>query len=144
MMPGRIRRRLRSVLHRTRVERELDLELQFHLDMLTAQHARAGLPPAAARRAARQAFGTVAGIKDDVRDVWLGGRIDAAMEDVRYGVRTLRACRISAASGDAVATSGRPRGPSARGVRRSSPGSIWKGHCARRCCFSRPRRHSCC
>ena len=91
MMPGRIRRRLRSVLHRTRVERELDLELQFHLDMLTAQNARAGLPPPAARRAAQQAFGTVPGIKDDVRDVWLGRRLDAAMEDVRYGLRTLRA-----------------------------------------------------
>src|SRR5918994_3878357 len=91
MMPGRIRRRLRSVLHRTRVECELDLELQFHLDMLAAQKARAGLPPVAAQRAARQAFGSVAGIKDDVRDVWLGRRIDAAIEDLRYGVRTLRA-----------------------------------------------------
>ena len=90
-MPRRIRRRLRSVLHRSRVERELDLELQFHLDMLAAQKARAGLPPAAAERAARQAFGVVAGIKDDVRDVWLGRRIEAAIEDVRYGVRTLRA-----------------------------------------------------
>ena len=90
-MRRRIRRRLRSVLHRSRVERELDLELQFHLDMLAAQKARAGLPPAAAERAARQAFGAVAGIKDDVRDVWLGRRIEAAIEDVRYGVRTLRA-----------------------------------------------------
>jgi putative ABC transport system permease protein len=86
-----IRRRLRSVLHRSRVERELDLELQFHLDMLAAQKARGGLPPAAAERAARQAFGAVAGIKDDVRDVWLGRRIEAAIEDVRYGVRTLHA-----------------------------------------------------
>ena len=91
MMQGRIRRRLRSVLHRSRVERELDLELQFHLDMLAAQKARAGLPPAAARLAARHAFGTVDGIKDDVRDVWLGRRIDTALDDVRYGMRTLRA-----------------------------------------------------
>jgi predicted permease len=90
-MAGRVRRRLRSVLNRTRVERELDLELQFHLDMLAAQKARAGLPPAAAQRAARHDFGTVAGIKDDVRDVWLGRRIDAAIEDLRCGVRTLRA-----------------------------------------------------
>ena len=51
---------------------------------------RAGLPPAAARRAAPTGFGTVAGVKDDVRDVWLGRRIDAALEDVRYGLRTLR------------------------------------------------------
>ena len=90
-MRRRIRRRLRSVLHRNRVERELDLELQFHLDMLAAQKARTGLPPAAAERAARQAFGGVAGIKDDVRDVWLGRRIEAVIEDVRYGLRALRA-----------------------------------------------------
>ena len=54
MMPRRIRRRLRSVFQRPRVERELELELQFHLDMLAAQNARAGLPPAVAERAARQ------------------------------------------------------------------------------------------
>ena len=92
-MRRRIRRRLRSVFQRTRVERELELELQFHLDMLAAQKAHGGLPPAVAERAARQAFGGLAGVKDDVRDVWLGRRIEAAIEDVRYGIRTLRAAR---------------------------------------------------
>ena len=98
MMAGRLRKRLRSLLHRSRVEQELDLELQFHLDMLTAQQARAGLPPAAARRAAARAFGTVAGVKDDVRDVWLGQRIAAGLEDLRYGIRTLRAAPAFAAA----------------------------------------------
>ena len=38
----RLRARLR--LQRGRFERELDVALRFHLDMLTAQHVRAGMP----------------------------------------------------------------------------------------------------
>ena len=53
------------------MERELDAELQFHLDMQTAEYVRQGAAPEAARRAARQLFGGVEGIKDDVRDTWL-------------------------------------------------------------------------
>ena len=88
-MTTRIRKRLRTILHRARYERELDLELQFHVDMLTAQHLRSGLPPALARRAAMRAFGPVAGVKDDVRDTWLAGMVESAVQDVRYGGRTL-------------------------------------------------------
>ena len=51
-MITRIRKRLRTIFYRARYERELDLELQFHVDMLTAQHLRSGLSPALARRAA--------------------------------------------------------------------------------------------
>jgi hypothetical protein len=88
-MTTRIRKRLRTILHRARYERELDLELQFHVDMLTAQHLRSGLPPALARRAAMRAFGPVAAVKDDVRDTWLAGMVESAVQDVRYGGRTL-------------------------------------------------------
>ena len=45
-MISRIRKRLRTIRHRARYERELDVELQVHLDMLTAQHLRSGLSPA--------------------------------------------------------------------------------------------------
>jgi len=93
---GRIRKRLRTLVQRSRHERELDLELRFHLDMLTAQHVRAGLPPAAARRAALQAFGPVAAVKDDVRDTWLVRMVESALQDVRYGLRTLATARAFA------------------------------------------------
>ena len=88
-MVTRIRKRLRTIRHRARYERELDLELQFHLDMLTAQHLRSGLSPALARRAALRAFGPLAGVKDDVRDTWLARIVESALQDVRYGVRML-------------------------------------------------------
>jgi len=88
-MITRIRKRLRTIRHRSRYERELDLELQFHLDMLTAQHLRSGLSPALARRAALRAFGPMAGVKDDVRDTWLARIVESALQDIRYGVRML-------------------------------------------------------
>ena len=88
-MRRRIRRRLRSVLHRSRVERELDLELQFHLDMLAAQKARAGLPPAAAERAARQAFGAVAVLALGITATGIAGVVGYAVQQRRreFGVR---------------------------------------------------------
>jgi putative ABC transport system permease protein len=88
-MRSKLYQRVRSLLRRRRCERELDVELQFHLDMLTAQHIRAGMAPDAARRAAIGAFGAVAGIKDDVRDTWLSRTIEAVLQDVRHGLRML-------------------------------------------------------
>jgi putative ABC transport system permease protein len=86
MLP-KLKQRLRSVIHRARFERELDIELQFHLDMLTAQNVARGMTPEAARRGALQVFGAVAGVKDDVRDTWLSRLVEAAVQDVRYGLR---------------------------------------------------------
>ena len=70
-MVRRITTRLTSLFRRERLERELDRELQFHLDMLTERHVREGLPAAEARRAALRTFGGVERIKDDVRETWL-------------------------------------------------------------------------
>jgi putative ABC transport system permease protein len=83
-------KRLRSLFRRSRMERELDAELAFHLDMLAAQHEARGLSPQAARRAARQAFGGVDQIKDHVRDTWLTRVVETIGQDVRYGLRGLR------------------------------------------------------
>lgn len=67
-MAGRITTRLVSLVRRERLEREIGRELQFHIDMLTEQHVRAGLPPDEARRLAFRRFGAVGRVKDDVRD----------------------------------------------------------------------------
>ena len=55
-MLRRISTRLTSLFRRNRLERELDAELRFHIDMLTEQHVRAGLAPDEARRKALRAF----------------------------------------------------------------------------------------
>jgi predicted permease len=85
-----LRVRLASLFKRERLERELDTELRYHIDMLVQQNLARGMAPDEARREAQRVFGPVAGIKDDVRDRWLSRFIEVAAQDVRYGVRSLR------------------------------------------------------
>jgi len=82
--------RLSSLFRRGRYERELDAELRFHLDMLTEQHVRAGMPERQARAEALRAFGQVARVKDDVRDAWLSRLVETLGQDLRYGARSIR------------------------------------------------------
>src|SRR5829696_2914442 len=82
--------RLSSLFRRERLERELDTELRYHIDMLVEQNVARGMTPDAARREAQRVFGTVAGIKDDVRDNWLSRFLEVAAQDIRYGIRSLR------------------------------------------------------
>jgi predicted permease len=83
-------KRVRTIFRRGAMERELDAELEFHLDLLAAEYVRQGAAPDAARRSARQLFGGVASIKDDVRDAWLTRLVETVAQDVRYGLRGLR------------------------------------------------------
>ena len=83
-------KRIRTIIHRRAMERELDAELQFHLDMLAAEYVRRGAAPDVARRTARQTFGGLERVKDDVRDTWLTRLLETFAQDVRYGVRSLR------------------------------------------------------
>ena len=76
-------RRLRALLRRASADRELSNELAFHLEMETEKHIRAGLDPAAARRAALLAFGGVDRFAEAVRDV----RSFAWLEDLRLDLR---------------------------------------------------------
>ena len=82
--------RVGSLFRRARLERELDAELRYHLDMLVEQNLARGMPPAEARREAMRVFGAVASIKDDVRDNWLSRFVEIALQDLRYGARNLR------------------------------------------------------
>jgi putative ABC transport system permease protein len=89
-MIRRLSTRLYFLFGRNHLERELDTELKYHLDMLIEQNVKAGMPPDQARREALRVFGNVAGVKDDVRDNWLSRFLEVAAQDIRYGVRSLR------------------------------------------------------
>jgi putative ABC transport system permease protein len=71
------RRKLRALTRRDAVEREMDREMEFHLDMEIEKNLGAGLSPAEARRQAMIAFGGVERYRQQVRDgrwlAWLGG-----------------------------------------------------------------------
>ena len=75
------------------VERELDDELRFHLEMETRRHVERGLSPHDARRLAEREFGGVSRIKGELRTVHSGVGVSLAESvatDLRYTVRGLR------------------------------------------------------
>jgi hypothetical protein len=82
-------RRLRALSRRGAVERELDEELAFHLEMEAEKLRHQGLSAEEARRRARLAFGGVEGAKEGVRDErWLAW-VPRLSLDLRLGARML-------------------------------------------------------
>lgn len=81
--------RLLDPLLRHARERRLDEELQSHLDLLTDEFVARGMSPAAARLAARKAFGGVDQIKERYRDQRGFAWLDALAQDVRFALRIL-------------------------------------------------------
>ena len=63
-----LRLRLRALLAPRRVERELDDELAFHLEMETRKHLATGLSVDDARARARTRFGSAAVAAEECRD----------------------------------------------------------------------------
>lgn len=82
--------KLRVLLRRRARERDLDAEIQFHLDEETEDAAAAGLSAPEARRQAQRSLGNVALAREDTRRVWTWLTIDCLVQDLRYAVRVLR------------------------------------------------------
>jgi hypothetical protein len=86
----RARLRFRSILLRTRVERELDEELQFHLEHKIEEGIAKGLSPKEARYRAMRAMDGLEQRKEEMRDMrrihWLTDFLD----DAHYAIRSLR------------------------------------------------------
>jgi len=89
-MMKRWRKRVRALLHTETVDRELDEELAFHLEMETEKHVRLGLTPEQARRKARLAFGAVRQHKAETRDARWMSWLPGVSLDLRLGARMLR------------------------------------------------------
>ena len=82
--------RLSGSLRRTTVERDLDDEVQFHIDKQTEKNIRLGMTPSEARRAALVAFGGRERFKEDARGELLSRGFEDLGQDLRYGLRMLR------------------------------------------------------
>ena len=81
---------IRALLHRDRVEHDLDEELGAYLDAAVERHMQAGLSRDAAMRAARSSSAAPTAVKDHVRDAGWESRLDDLWQDARYALRTLR------------------------------------------------------
>ncbi len=81
---------LRVLLHRNRLEADMEAELADHLERLTADLIRAGHSPKEAARRARVALGPALKTKEDMR-ASLGLRwCDELAADLRFAMRILR------------------------------------------------------
>jgi putative ABC transport system permease protein len=86
----RLRSLWRNLVHRDRVELDVDDEMRAVFDLLVAEKTRAGMQPADARRAATLELGRIEVVKAQVRDVKMGAFVDGVLQDLRYGARVLR------------------------------------------------------
>ena len=85
--------RIRSLLRRADVERDLDDELRYHVDRQTEENVRRGMSRDAARSAALRALGGVEYRKEQVRDTRGTRWLEELAGDIRFGVRSLRRAR---------------------------------------------------
>jgi predicted permease len=83
-----LRQRIRSLVFRERMRRELEREIEFHLQMRKEQLADENAPEEAGF-AARRRFGNVSEISEVSQQMWQFGGLDALLQDVRYGCRTM-------------------------------------------------------
>src|SRR3954471_24392529 len=81
--------RFRGLFVKGRLERELDDEVRFHLEMQTEDNLRAGMGQAEARYAALRSFGGVEPMKERYRESRALGLIETIAQDVRYAVRAM-------------------------------------------------------
>src|SRR4051812_25630279 len=81
--------RVRGLLQRRRVAREMDDELRFHVEMENRAHIKGGLPAVEARRLALRDLGGVDQTKEAIRDV-RASWVDSMWQDLRYAFRSVR------------------------------------------------------
>jgi predicted permease len=77
--------RAKALVHRRRMDRDLDDELAFHLAMRAEQYG--GDAPARAK-ASRQ-FGNATRIRETCRELWTFAPLETLWQDLRYAFRTL-------------------------------------------------------
>jgi predicted permease len=81
--------RLQSLFRRGRFAKELDSEIQFHLDELIAENIDAGMSPEEAKYAAMRGFGNSTWLKEETREAWGWMWLEQIGQDIRYGFRVL-------------------------------------------------------
>ncbi|HEX8764715.1 MAG TPA: ABC transporter permease [Candidatus Acidoferrum sp.] len=89
-MWSRVRSWLRAVMRRSRMEREMDAELCFHIEAFAEDLVRSGVPREKALRRARIEFGGVERAKEECREARGVSLFDGWKQDFLFAVRTLR------------------------------------------------------
>ena len=82
--------RIWALRSRTRIDREIEDELNAHIQMRTADNVAAGMPGAEARRDAILRFGNPTAMKERVAGVDTALNLDNLWNDIRFAGRRLR------------------------------------------------------
>jgi putative ABC transport system permease protein len=85
----KLRTRLRALLRKSDMDRELDEELRYHIERQIEQNIRLGMNPEEAQYAARKAFGGVEQAKERSRDAHRVMWLEDLWQDLRFGARML-------------------------------------------------------
>jgi predicted permease len=88
-MFGRITRRVRALIFKGEVDREMDEELNYHLERQIDQNMRSGMSAAEARSAALRNFGGMEQARERCRESRGVSLIENLLQDLRYGLRIL-------------------------------------------------------
>jgi putative ABC transport system permease protein len=87
---GQILRRLAVLFRREKFHRDLDEEMQFHLEMQAEEHRQDGLDNIESLYAANRQLGNLTSLKEQSRDQWGWSALEQLLRDVRYSARVLR------------------------------------------------------
>ena len=91
---GELGRRVRFWLHRSEANRELEEEMQFHLQMKARQYQEAGMPEREAPFAAQRQFGNPLLLKELSSDAWGWRWLETFLQDVRFAARAMKQNKV--------------------------------------------------
>ena len=79
-----------NLLHKDKLESDLDAEIREYVDALAEEKIASGMSPSEAHRSALSEMGGLEQVKQAVREDRTGTSIELLWQDVRYGMRMLR------------------------------------------------------
>jgi putative ABC transport system permease protein len=82
-------RRLHALVHRSRLERDLEEEMRLHVDLRTEQLRGGGVTEGDARAAARRRFGSTLRLREEGADAWGWRWLEQLAQDVHFAARML-------------------------------------------------------
>ena len=89
MTVGELWRRLLSLAHRSRLDRELEEELRLHIELRAKKYQEAGFLEEEACFAAKRQFGNSLILRERSRELWAFRWLDELARDIRFGARLL-------------------------------------------------------
>ena len=87
---SQLRRMLAVLFHRDDFDRELEREMQRHLEMQAEENEQDGMSADEARHAAKRRFGNVTLLKETGHEMWGWSWLDRLSQDLSYAFRMMR------------------------------------------------------